>query len=125
MIQLVNLIQRYWLPVTAALTLGVASASLWPVHALPPVPGSDKTHHFIAYALLILPVAIARPKRWVIASLFFLTFSGIIELIQPSVNRYGEWLDLLANGGGIVCGLIIANLVRILTTGLSTTKREC
>ena len=27
----------------------------------------------------------------------FALYSGLIELIQPRVNRYGEWMDFMAN----------------------------
>ena len=37
---------------------------------------------------------------------------GAIELIQPYVNRYGEWLDLGANGLGLVVGILIASFAR-------------
>ena len=41
-----------------------------------------------------------------------LMYSGIIELIQPYVNRYGEWLDLGANGLGLIGGVLIAAVAR-------------
>jgi VanZ family protein len=42
--------------------------------------------------------------------LLFIAYSGAIELLQPYVNRYGEWLDMAANAVGLVCGLIVAEL---------------
>jgi VanZ family protein len=108
---MVILIQRYWLTITLFLLVVIAAASLWPVAHLPPVPGSDKTHHFIAYAALMLPTALKKPRYWLAIALFFIFFSAAIELIQPYVNRYGEWLDLLANAGGVICGMIIAKLI--------------
>tara|TARA_B110000467_G_C18129091_1_gene372253 strand:- start:308 stop:670 length:363 start_codon:yes stop_codon:yes gene_type:complete len=108
---MVDLIQKYWLVITAFLLVIIATASLWPAEFLPKVPGSDKTHHFIAYAALILPTALCRPKNWLFIVLAFLLFSGAIELIQPYVNRYGEWLDMWANAGGIVCGIAVAELI--------------
>ena len=88
--------------------------SLWPLEELPSVPGTDKTHHFIAYAFLMLPTALRKPNRWVLFGLFFIAYSGAIELLQPYVNRYGEWNDMLANTAGVVCGLIIAEIVNFL-----------
>ena len=29
----------------------------------------------------------------------FQAYSGVIELVQPYVNRYWEWLDVLAKNG--------------------------
>jgi len=34
-------------------------------------------------------------------------WSGAIELIQPYVNRYGEWLDLAANVAGVAIGAMV------------------
>jgi len=84
---------------------------LWPLKNLPPVPGTDKTHHFIAYAVLIFPTALRKPKYWLIISLLFIGWSGAIELIQPFVNRYGEFKDLVANVVGLVSGLLIAKTI--------------
>lgn len=46
--------------------------------------------------------------------LLFVLYSGMIELIQPYVNRYGEWLDLAANTLGLACGLLLAEVFRRL-----------
>lgn len=81
---------------------------------LPSVPGTDKTHHFIAYSALFFPVALAKPKHWLLIGLFFICWSGAIELIQPYVNRYAEWLDLLANSIGLCCGYLLATLTNRL-----------
>ena len=108
---MVTFIQNHWLTMTLFMLVTIAMASLWPVAHLPAVPGSDKTHHFIAYAALMLPTALKKPKHWLAIAFAFLCFSAAIELIQPYVNRYGEWLDMLANGGGLVCGIIAAQLI--------------
>ena len=47
---MIYLIQKYWLAITLCLLSAIASLSLWPVAHLPEVPGTDKTHHIIAYA---------------------------------------------------------------------------
>lgn len=83
-----------------------------PLPELPPVPGTDKTHHVIAYALLILPTALKKPKNWQIIVLFFIGWSGAIELIQPYVNRYGEWQDLAANIIGLICGFLAVQAIK-------------
>ena len=85
--------------------------SLTPLKELPPVPGSDKTHHLIAYAALMFPTAMKKPKYWRAIALGFIAWSGAIELLQPYVNRYGEWQDLLANITGLILGYLIAMLV--------------
>lgn len=108
---MIYLIQKYWLHITVILLASIATLSLWPAAYLPNVPGSDKTHHFIAYAALMLPTALRQPKHWLIITIAFLAFSGAIELIQPYVNRYGEWLDMAANSFGLICGFILAKIV--------------
>ncbi|WP_210725526.1 VanZ family protein [Candidatus Colwellia aromaticivorans] len=108
---MICLIQKYWLHITLMLLVSIATLSLWPAAYLPSVPGTDKTHHFIAYAALMLPTALRQPKHWLIIAFAFLAFSGSIELIQPYVNRYGEWLDMAANAVGLFCGFILAKIM--------------
>jgi len=112
---MILLIQKYWLHLTLLLLVSIATLSLWPAAYLPAVPGSDKTHHFIAYAGLMLPTALRKPKYILAISIGFLAFSGVIELIQPYVNRYGEWLDMAANTIGVFCGWLLAKLLLHLT----------
>lgn len=89
----------------------IASLSLSPLSELPPIPGNDKAHHLIAYAVLAFPLSVARPRSWLWGLLGFLIFSGAIELVQPYVNRYGEWADLLANGIGLLIGAMAAQVM--------------
>jgi glycopeptide antibiotics resistance protein len=110
-LQLINTIKQYWLLISAIILVLITLISLTPMPDLPSVPGSDKTHHFISYAGLFFPVALAKPKHWLLIGLLFIFWSGAIELIQPSVNRYGEWLDVLANSIGVMFGFILAWLV--------------
>ncbi|MDN3685561.1 hypothetical protein QW180_26385 [Vibrio sinaloensis] len=70
-----------------------------------PFQGQIKLTIFIAYGALAFPVALARPEKWLLFILGFLVYSGVIELVQPYVNRYGEWLDLGANGLGLFVGI--------------------
>jgi len=99
------------MPISLFILTVITLLSLYPLESLPSVPGSDKTHHFIAYAVLMFPAALKKPKYLPFIVLFFVSWSGAIELIQPYANRYGEWLDLAANTAGIVCGLLIALVV--------------
>lgn len=96
--------QRHGVLLSSTLLLVVTVLSLFPADKLPPFPGTDKTHHFIAYAAVMLPITLKYPRYWWLIGVLVITYSGMIELIQPYVNRYGEWLDLAANSGGVVIG---------------------
>jgi VanZ family protein len=117
MIALLTFIRGNWIAITLFTLAAITTLSLWPLEFLPSVPGSDKTHHFIAYAALMLPTALHKPKYWLLIGLSFIAWSCAIELLQPYVNRYGEWLDLAANTAGVVCGLLIAQLINHYFTG--------
>lgn len=110
----VDEIKKRWKAVTLVLLATISVFSLLPLDALPPVPGTDKTHHFIAYAMLMLPTALRKPANWIILGLFFILYSGAIELVQPFIHRYGEWMDLFANSVGVICGAIIAWLINFI-----------
>jgi len=105
-------IRRHWLPISGMLLAAITALSLTPLEELPPVPGGDKLHHAIAYAALMFPAALKRLRHLWAIFLFYLTWSGGIELIQPYVNRYGEWGDLAANASGLILGWLISSLAR-------------
>lgn len=114
MIAAISFIRTYWIATTLLTLVAITGLSLWPLGTLPSVPGSDKTHHFIAYAALMFPTALRKPKYWFLIGLFFISWSGAIELLQPYVNRYAEWLDLAANTTGLVCGMLLAQLIHYI-----------
>ena len=114
MMRPLNLIKTWWTACTAFTLGAVTVLSLIPLPVLPPVPGDDKTMHLIAYAALMFPAGLRRPKHIVAIFLLFFLYSGMIELIQPYVNRCGEWLDLAANTLGLACGLLLAEVLRRL-----------
>jgi VanZ family protein len=109
---LMNLIESKWIGITLFTLAAITTLSLWPHERLPSVPGTDKTHHMIAYALLMLPTALRKPNKWMLIGLFFIAYSGLIELLQPYVNRYGDWLDMAANATGVLVGLVVAEIFR-------------
>ena len=110
MINVLPTIEKHWLIVSVCLLLIITAQSLCPLD-VPSPPGSDKIHHLIAYAALVFPVALRQPNRWLWFVVFFIGYSGLIELIQPYVNRYGEWLDMLANTAGVLCGVALATAI--------------
>jgi len=107
-----SLLTRHWRACTLASLAAITVLSLSPLPSLSSVPGEDKLEHLLAYAVLMLPTALRRPRRWPALALFFLLYSGLIELIQPYVNRSADWRDLAANGGGLVVGLALGRALR-------------
>lgn len=97
-----------WLTLFLALAIGYLSLS--PLDDLPKAPGGDKLHHFIAYASLTFPMMFADAQQWRRIMLPAIAYGGAIELIQPYVNRYGEWLDFAANSAGCLIGAGLALL---------------
>lgn len=96
------------------LVMLITALSLIPLPKLPDVPGTDKSHHFIAYGSAAIPVSLARVRHlWIYLPAFAL-WSGIIELIQPFVNRHADWFDLLANCCGLLIGWLLATMIRML-----------
>ncbi|MCI5140879.1 MAG: VanZ family protein [Candidatus Electrothrix sp. ATG1] len=104
-------LQKKWRCCTIIFFVAITALSLWPESG-PSAPGGDKLHHIIAYAALVLPVPLSRPKLWQFIAALFIVYSGVIELVQPLVHRYGEWLDMAANSVGVLCGILIAELLR-------------
>lgn len=100
------LIQKNWKPVTYILLILISFLSLYPLPELPNIQGNDKLYHLFAYFLLALPTGLKKPKKWFFYILMFITFGGLIEILQPYVNRFGEWLDFLGNILGVILGSI-------------------
>jgi len=119
-----TLIKTYWLPITVVVLSIITTLSLLPVEDLPKVSGSDKLHHFLAYAFLTLPVAIKKPKNWQLILLAFVFYSGCIELIQGLFHRSGEWLDVAANITGLFFGLLLAQLIIVVMKRYKRNKME-
>jgi VanZ family protein len=113
-INILNSVKTHWFLVTVIWLIVITIASLYPADSLPQVPGSDKTHHFIAYMILVFPLALAKPKNYKTYILLLILFGGFIEIVQPYVNRYGEWLDFLANSLGICLGIVLAFFINYL-----------
>lgn len=109
------------LGLTAGLALVILALSLIPLPAPPPVPGTDKLHHLIAYAALTLPCAVLWPRAliWVLPCIILQ--GGLIEIVQPWVNRMGEWADFVADLKGVAIGLCLGLCLHWL--GLMATDK--
>lgn len=92
---------------TAALAAVIAVLTLLPL-AAPPLAsdGGDKVYHFVAFAGLMLPVAVLQPRAlvWMIPAA--LLFGAGIEIIQPYVNRSRDLADFMADGAGVIAGSV-------------------
>jgi VanZ family protein len=109
--------QRYWFVNWSIVFVSIGLLSLWPLEKLPSAPGSDKLHHLIAYAALVFPIVLRKPRLWLFLVFFCIAYGGVIELVQPFVNRYGEWLDMVANSTGVICGVLFAEMARQWMSG--------
>ena len=113
MIKILQTIENHWLILSTGMLFTITILSLYPLENLPSVPGTDKTHHFIAYAALVFPTALRKSQRWLLLIIFFILYGGLIEWVQPYVNRRGEWLDMLANTTGILLGVTLAAAMNV------------
>lgn len=98
---------------SAVLALGIG------YFTLTPNPGdlltsSDKLDHLLGFAALLLPGALLyrHALYWLLPSA--IAFGGAIEIIQPYVNRKGEWGDFWADVIGAVIGVIIGLTLRYI-----------
>jgi len=80
-------------------------AALTPIDQLPPQVMNvwDKAQHALGFGWLALWGLLAFPHHPGRIALVVLLWGGVIELLQIATGwRYGEWLDWLADGIGIL-----------------------
>ena len=69
---------------------------------------SDKTVHFIAFSVLTLLLFLAYRIVLLRGVLLLLLYGAFIEFSQYfTPNRCAEWLDIVADGIGILLGLVL------------------
>jgi VanZ family protein len=88
----------------------VSYASLTPLPDLPLDGNDDKLLHVAAYAGLSF-LAFLRHRSTRMGAMLIcamIVYSGLIEVIQPYVNRHGEVADLVANSLGVAAGCLLA-----------------
>ncbi|MDH3636228.1 MAG: VanZ family protein [Gammaproteobacteria bacterium] len=96
-----------WYVIGAIMLLGVAVASLVPV---PDIGVSDKLSHLVTYFLLAGWFSLLAANRitlgWTVIGL--IAYGMLIELLQGMTSyRYPEWGDVLANGIGVLAGILL------------------
>tara|TARA_R100000655_G_scaffold56192_2_gene94341 strand:+ start:5964 stop:6362 length:399 start_codon:yes stop_codon:yes gene_type:complete len=84
----------------------IAVLALIPLE-LPDVAGSDKDHHILAFAILVLPCAVLYPKGLPRVILGAAVYGALIEIIQPIVGRSGDLIDFIAGLAGMGLGAIL------------------
>ena len=100
-----------WKIYTTLIFVIITFLSLYPIKEQPSIPGSDKIHHLIAYSALSIGVGLRRPSNYLLIIVFFSFYSGLIEIVQPYVNRFGEIEDFLFNNLGIFIGLTLGIVI--------------
>lgn len=78
-------------------------------------PNADKWAHFLAFfALAGMLLALVERRYYASVCLGLLAFGGAIEIAQYLLpyGRSAEWLDLAADGLGILAGLILSWSIR-------------
>lgn len=87
-------------------------SSIQPRGSIGPI-GIDKACHFLAFAVLVLPLSFIWPRLRVWILLCVISFGGLIELLQHLFGRQAEWNDFLANGIGSISGVAFARQLGI------------
>jgi len=95
---------------TVIFGITIAWGTLMPLKELP-LPGTDKLQHFVAFGTFVLPVSLLLPARAWLIFIIAVIYGGLIEIIQPYVNRYGELGDFWANAGGALIGVVISRVI--------------
>ena len=95
---------------TVILTIAICVGTLTPLPDKIYTPGSDKWHHFIAFAGLAYPLAAASRLYWIPALIFALSLGALIEIVQPYVNRFGDIKDFQADALGVLFGILLGML---------------
>ena len=109
--KIILLLFENWKIYTTLIFVIITFLSLYPLKEQPSIPGSDKIHHLIAYSALAIGVGLRRPSNYVLIIILFSLYSGLIEIIQPYLNRFKEVEDFLFNNLGILIGLTLGIVI--------------
>ena len=103
--------KRISILLTVVIAAVIALSTLTPLPTKIDVPGSDKWHHSVAFAVLVFPLVYCNKIYVTSIALVALSYGGLIEIVQPYVNRYGEFNDFVADGIGVCIGIALARLL--------------
>ena len=102
-----------WLFLSLGLATTIAALTLIPQASMPVGPqGVDKVYHMIAFAALIFPTAMLRPKKCLRFGRLAIVYGGIIETIQPVFGRSADMSDFWADGLGVAIGIFLGLAAR-------------
>ena len=91
----------------------IAALTLMPQASMPVGPqGVDKLYHMVAFAALIFPTAMLRPKSGLRFGCLAILYGGIIEAIQPVFGRSADMSDFWADGLGVTIGIFFGLAAR-------------
>lgn len=92
---------------TCVIALLIGALTLIPLAAPQGVPGNDKINHVIAFAVLMLPLAILSPRALIWLLPAAIAYGALIEIIQPYTGRSREWQDFQADVVGVLIGVAL------------------
>ncbi len=102
-----------WLLLSIGLAATIAALTLMPQASMPAGPqGVDKVYHMVAFAALIFPTALLRPKSCLRFGCLAILYGGIIEAIQPVFGRSADMSDFWADGLGVGIGIFLGLAAR-------------
>jgi VanZ family protein len=83
----------------------------------------DKAQHVLAFFCLSFLGILGYPKSITKISLGLLMYGGLIEIIQSLTGwRFGEWVDWLADGVGILFSVVALKI--LIPNGLKLFKSK-
>lgn len=101
---------RFALIITFIFIILILIGTLTPLPQKIDAPGTDKWHHFIAFAALTYPLTASNKRFGISIVIFGLCLGAAIEIIQPYVNRFSDLNDFKADAVGIFIGYLIGSL---------------
>lgn len=106
--------KRAAISLTCVLAVLIGILALIPLSVPQGVPGTDKMHHVIAFAALVLPIAALSPRSLIWVLPLVIAYGGLIEIIQPYTGRFGEWKDFQADVIGALLGMFFGLVIHRL-----------
>jgi len=111
--------------ITLALAVLIGFLTLTPVTELPTtLPFNDKVYHLSAFTVLAIPLTTVNPRYalWIVPVI--ISYGGIIELVQPFVNREANWGDFWFNTMGTFLGTLIGCIGHWLFYRILRTSKQ-